>query len=55
MKKFHIATILVGASLLILLVWQIGLDALWRDIRLLGWGLVVFVLLEGIVDIFHTV
>ena len=38
-----------------LLVWQIGLDALWRDLCLLGWGLVVFVLLEGIVDIFHTV
>lgn len=54
MKKFHIATILVGASLLILLVRHIGLDALWRDIRLLGWGLAVFVLLEGIVDIFHT-
>ena len=55
MKKFHIAAILLGASLLILLIWQIGLDALWRDLCLLGWGLGVFVLLEGIVDIFHTV
>lgn len=55
MKKFHLAVILLGAGLLILLIWQIGLDALWRDLCLLGWGLVVFVLLEGIVDIFHTV
>jgi uncharacterized protein (TIRG00374 family) len=55
LKKFHIVTILLGAGLLILLIWQIGLDALWRDLCLLGWGLVVFILMEGIVDIFHTV
>ena len=54
MKKFHIVTILLGAGLLILLIWQIGFDALWRDLRRLGWGLVVFILMEGIVDIFHT-
>jgi uncharacterized protein (TIRG00374 family) len=55
LKKFHIATILLGVGLLILLIWQIGPDALWLDLCLLGWGLVVFVLMEGIVDIFHTV
>jgi glycosyltransferase 2 family protein len=49
------ATILLGAGLLMLLIWQIGPDALWRDLCLLGWGLVVFILMEGIVDIFHTV
>jgi uncharacterized protein (TIRG00374 family) len=55
LKKFHVAIILLGASLLLFLIWQIGLDALWQDLCLLGWGLVVFVLLEGIVDILHTV
>jgi uncharacterized protein (TIRG00374 family) len=49
------AAILLGTGLLILLIWQIGPEVLWRDICRLGWGLVVFVLMEGIVDIFHTV
>jgi uncharacterized protein (TIRG00374 family) len=55
LKKFHIAAILLGAGLLTLLIWQIGPDALWRDLCLLGWGLVIFLLMEGIVDIFHTI
>lgn len=55
MKKFHMVTLVLGAGLLIVLIWQIGLDTLWRDLCLLGWGLVVFILMEGIVDIFHTI
>jgi uncharacterized membrane protein YbhN (UPF0104 family) len=53
-KKFHVGSILLGIGLLIFLVWKIGLDALWRDLSLLGWGLVPFVLLEGVVKIFQT-
>jgi uncharacterized membrane protein YbhN (UPF0104 family) len=54
MKKFHIGSILLGIGLLILLIWKIGIDALWRDLCLLGWGLVPFILMEGIVKIFYT-
>lgn len=54
MKKFHTWSVLVGVALLIVLVWSIGLDALWRDLTLLGWGLVPLVLIEGVADIFHT-
>lgn len=54
MKKFHIASILLGTVLLIFLIREIGIDALGRDLHLLGWGLVVFILMEGIVNIFHT-
>ena len=54
MKKFHVGSILLGIGLLIFLVWKIGLDALWRDLSLLGWGLVPFVLLEGVVKIFQA-
>jgi uncharacterized membrane protein YbhN (UPF0104 family) len=54
MKKFHAGSILLGIGLLTLLIWKIGLGALWRDLSLLGWGLVPFVLLEGIVKIFYT-
>jgi len=55
MKKFHVISILLGTVLLIFLIWKIGINALWRDICLLGWGLVFFILMEGIVDIFHTI
>lgn len=54
MKKFHIGSILLGVILLIFLIWKIGPDALWRDFRLLGWGLIPFILMEGIVDVFNT-
>jgi hypothetical protein len=54
MRKFHIISILLGAVLLVFLIWKIGIDALWRDICLLGWGAVFFILMKGIVDIFYT-
>lgn len=54
MKKFHVISISLGVALLVLLVWKIGLRALWRDLSYLGWGLIPFILLEGIVDVFHT-
>ncbi len=55
MKKFHVISILLGTVLLIFLIWKIGIDALRRDICLLGWGVVFFILMKGIVDIFHTI
>ena len=54
MKKFHVICILLGAILLIFLIWKIGVDALWRDICLLGWGAVFFILMKGMTDIFYT-
>jgi hypothetical protein len=54
MKKFHVAAILLGSFLLVLLTWKIGPGELWHGLSLLGWGLVPFVLMEGAVDIFHT-
>jgi hypothetical protein len=53
-KKFHILSICLGVALLCLLLWKIGPHALWRDLAFLGWGLIPFILLEGIVDVFHT-
>lgn len=55
MKKFHCAAIGCGILLLGFLVWETGLDALWREIALLGLGLVPFTLIEGIVFFFHTI
>ncbi len=55
MKKFHIGSLAVGVALLIVLIWRIGPDALRRDLLLLGWGMVPFVLIEGVAFLFHTV
>jgi hypothetical protein len=54
MKSFHTWSILIGVALLVTLVGSIGPEALWRDMALLGWGLVPLVLIEGVADIFHT-
>lgn len=54
MKRFHKLSIILGLLLLAFLVWQIGPGQLWRELTLLGWGLVPFILLEGVSDLFRT-
>ena len=54
MKKFHRFSLLLGFLLLALLIWKIGLRALWQEMTLLGWGLVPLILSEGVVDLVHT-
>lgn len=54
MKRFHILTVIAGIVLLFFLIWKIGVDALWHELTLLGWGLVPLILIEGVADIFHT-
>ncbi len=55
MRKFHITAIILGVTLFFFLIWKIGPGALWREFTVMGWGLVPFVLIEGIVKVFHTV
>lgn len=55
MRKFHYGAIGFGILLLGFLVWEIGIDALRREVMLLGLGLVPFTLIEGIVFFFHTI
>ncbi len=54
MKRFHKLSVVLGVLLLAFLIWQIGPGQLWRELTLLGWGLVPFILLEGVSDIFRT-
>jgi len=55
MKKFHVYSIITGIALLFFLIWKIGPRELWRDLTLLGWGLLPMILLEGLVDLFNTI
>jgi uncharacterized protein (TIRG00374 family) len=54
MKKFHTYCVLLGIFLLAFLIWEIGPMALWRELTLLGWGLVPLILSEGVANLFHT-
>ena len=54
MKRFHTVSIALGIALLFLLIWNIGIGELWRELARLGWGLVPLILMEGVADIFHT-
>ncbi|HVP80749.1 MAG TPA: lysylphosphatidylglycerol synthase domain-containing protein [Thermodesulfobacteriota bacterium] len=54
MKRFHKLSILIGALLLAFLIWEIGPGQLWRELTVLGWGLLPFILLEGVADLFRT-
>jgi hypothetical protein len=54
MKKFHTGCLLLGTILLAILVWKVSFKELWRELALLGWGLLPLILLEGVADLFHT-
>ncbi|HSR11951.1 MAG TPA: lysylphosphatidylglycerol synthase domain-containing protein [Thermodesulfobacteriota bacterium] len=54
MRKFHTGSIVVGAVLLAYLILKIGPGELWQELRAFGWGLVPFILLEGVVGLFYT-
>jgi Lysylphosphatidylglycerol synthase TM region len=55
MKRFNLILFLLGAGFLVWLVWNIGAAELWREMRLLGWGLIPFMLGEGAAEMIHTV
>ncbi len=56
MKRYlHKIFIGTGFLLLAFMIWKIGLAAILDQFLLMGWGLVLLVLLEGVADVFHTV
>lgn len=54
MKAFHVVSVILGCVLLFVLIREIGLDVIWKQLRMLGWGLIPLVLIEGVADAFHT-
>ena len=55
MKKLNAILLFAGILFLGGLVYKIGADQLWQELRLLGWGLIPFILGEGIAEMIHTV
>src|SRR5215831_20204584 len=54
MKKLNTVLLMIGLAFLAWLVWKTDPARLWRELRSLGWGLVPFVLGEGIAEMIHT-
>jgi Lysylphosphatidylglycerol synthase TM region len=53
-RRFHLFSIITGAVLLGVLMWAVGLRELWRELSLLGSGLIPLILIEGASDILHA-
>jgi uncharacterized membrane protein YbhN (UPF0104 family) len=55
MKRIETILFLLGCALFAGLVWSVGPGELWRQLTLLGWGLIPFILAEGASEAIHTV
>ncbi|HTR42387.1 MAG TPA: lysylphosphatidylglycerol synthase domain-containing protein [Pseudomonadales bacterium] len=55
MKKLNIILLFAGILFLGGLIFNVGASQLWQELGLLGWGLIPFVLGEGIAEMIHTV
>jgi hypothetical protein len=54
MKRIHAILFILGAVFLVGLVWTMGPGELGRQLHLLGWGLLPFILGEGFAEMIHT-
>jgi len=53
-RWYHFVLLSLGAAFLAYLVWKIGPLEIRREFASLGWGLIPFVLAEGIAEMVHT-
>jgi hypothetical protein len=53
-RYIELVCLALGLALLLTIVGQIGLAGLVRDLRLIGWGLTVILLVEGLNVLFNT-
>lgn len=54
MKWLHNLLLVLGVALFAWLVAHVGLETVWREASILGWGIAVIVLIEGFGDLLHT-
>jgi uncharacterized membrane protein YbhN (UPF0104 family) len=55
MRKVHTILLALGLIFLVFLIQRIGIHQLWRQLTMLGWGLVPLILAEGIAEFFHAI
>jgi hypothetical protein len=54
MKKLNAILFVLGVAFLAYLLWRIGVGELWRQVAVLGWGLIPLVLCEGVSEFIHV-
>lgn len=54
MRAINLILLILGTTLLAALVLSIGAGELWSELRSLGWGLIPFLLVEGIAEMIHS-
>lgn len=54
MKRLNAILFVLGCALFLALVYAIGPRELWHELTSLGWGLVPFVVAEGVAEMIHT-
>jgi uncharacterized protein (TIRG00374 family) len=54
MRAINLILLILGTTLLAALVFSIGAGELWSELCSLGWGLIPFLLVEGIAEMIHT-
>src|SRR5215467_8126916 len=55
MRRVQLALLVAGLAFLVYLIWDIGAAELWREFKVLGWGVVPLILSEGLANFAHTV
>lgn len=55
MRKVHTVLLALGFVFLIYLILRTGARELWRQLTMLGWGLIPIILSEGIAEFFHAI
>lgn len=54
LKRIQAAALVLGLGFFAYLVYRIGVDSILRDLRAIGWGLGIIILLELVLDGFNT-
>ena len=54
MKRIETILFVLGCALFVGLVWSVGAGQLWRQLTSLGWGIVPFIIVEGVAEAIHT-
>jgi len=55
MKRIETVLFVLGCALFAGLMWSIGVGELWRQLTSLGWGIIPFILIEGLAEGIHTI
>src|SRR3954470_23856947 len=55
MKRFNTVLLVLGLAFLLYLIEKTGWRELWLQLRVLGWGITLILLAEGLANLAHTV